>query len=323
MLTWANFGGANRAYVPYPAIGANPPHALWQNFVAYYNDPYSIFASNLHDVFSIPTTAVANHPLVHLVTPTDRQRVTSTQTTIRARVASGKASKVTYSIDGGSPKTMELDEQGFYSALWSIDPSWLNNRSVTVTVSAKVQGQTLTDTAKVLLGEPTQLPAGWVDNFEGYAGDDITLSETYSHVNSNSTTLSAEHKKAGAYALAYGYDFADAEYTGIGKTVEGDWSAFTSMAMWLQGDGTPNNATLQIVADGVYFEYTLPLSGTAGQDIEVPFGSFHPAPWDTAHAGAVLDAAHLAKVWAFNLYLGHASGAPTTGVVYVDDIRAH
>ena len=61
---------------------------------------------------------------------------------------------------------------------------------------------------------------------------------------------------------------------------------------------------------------------TNGQEIRAPFSAFEPAPWDTAHAGAVLDAAHLAEVTAFNLYLGHGSGAATTGVVYVDDIRA-
>jgi mannan endo-1,4-beta-mannosidase len=326
MLTWANFGGSNHAYVPYPAASINAtnplPHPLWPNFGAYYNDPYTLFASNLQNVFSIPTLAVANEPLVHLVTPTDRQRVTSSETTIRVRVSSGKASQVTYAIDGGTPKPLKLDSDGFYSAVWSIDPAWLDNRSVMVTVSAKINGQTITDSAKVLLGEQTPLPAGWVDNFEGYAGDDLTLSETYSHINSNTTTLSAEHKKSGNYGLAYGYNFANAEYTGIGKTVEADWSGFSSIALWLQGDGTANNATLQIVADGVYFESSLPLDGTNGGDVIVPYSAFHPASWDTSHAGAMLDAAHLAKVTAFNLYLGHTNGELTTGVIYVDDIRA-
>jgi len=54
----------------------------------------------------------------------------------------------------------------------------------------------------------------------------------------------------------------------------------------------------------------------------VPYSDFHPASWDTSHAGAMLDAAHLAKVTAFTLYLGHTNGEPTTGVIYFDDIRA-
>ena len=79
---------------------------------------------------------------------------------------------------------------------------------------------------------------------------------------------------------------------------------------------------LQIVADGAYFEYAVPLANSTGEDIVAPFSQFKPAPWDTAHADAILDAAHLSKVTAFNLYLGHGTDAPTTGTVYVDNIRA-
>ncbi|MGW0710904.1 glycosyl hydrolase [Streptomyces sp. NPDC002643] len=316
MLTWANFGGTNRAYVPYPG------HPLLPDFVKYHQAPYTVFAAQLKGVFTARTTAVRNAPLTHLVTPTDRQRVTTTETTVRVRVTPAKASRVTYSVNGGPARPLRLDADGFHSADWSIDPAWLDNRAVTLTVSARVGEKTLTDSAKVLLGEVAPLPAGWIDDFEGYAGDDVTLSEAYSHVNANTTTLSTDHKASGSYGLAYAYDFTSAEYTGIGRSVDADWNAFTTMALWLRGDGSANGATLQIVAAGAYFEYNIPLGDTAGQEIRAPFSAFRPAPWDTAHADAVLDTAHLADVTAFNLYLGHGSGAATTGVVYVDDIRA-
>ncbi|WP_318275707.1 carbohydrate binding domain-containing protein [Streptomyces pharetrae] len=166
------------------------------------------------------------------------------------------------------------------------------------------------------------MPTGWIDDFEGYAGDDASLSEAYSHINANTTTLSADHKASGSYGLAYSYDFSSAGYTGIGKTVDADWSAFSSLVLWLRGDGSANGATLQIVSEGAYFEYGIPLSDTVGREIRAPFSEFKPAPWDTAHAGEVLDAAHLAKVATFNIYLGQGSGAPAKGVVYLDNIRA-
>ncbi|THV42948.1 glycosyl hydrolase [Glycomyces buryatensis] len=315
MLTWANFGGDNRAYVPYPG------HPLEADFVAYHQDPYSLFASDLSGVFDSPTSPVVNPPFLHLVTPTDRQRVTTAETVIRVRTTGGRAKHVTYAVDGGDPVPLCLDDDGFYSATWSIDPSWLDNRSVTLSVTAKVKGKRHTDSALVLLGEVEPLPAGWVDDFEGYAGDDVSLSEAYSHVNANTTALSAEHKAGGSYGLAYSYDFASAGYTGIGKSVNADWTAFSTMGMWLQGDGSTNGATLQIVANGAYFEYNVPLGNTQGQQILAPFTEFAPAPWDTGHADEVLDAEHLANVATFNLYLGHGGGA-STGTVYVDDIRA-
>ncbi|MET7280088.1 glycosyl hydrolase [Kribbella sp. NPDC005582] len=322
MLTWANFGGTNRAYVPYPAHDGVPAHVMLPDFTAFANDPYSVFASGVHGAFFVRTRPVHNAPYLHLVTPTDRQRVTTTQAKVRVRVTGAAAGRIIYSVNDGPGRPLRRDADGFYSADWSIDPSWLDNRKVTLTVKATVHGRVLTDSALVLLGEVPPLAAGWVDDFEGYAGDDLTLSEAYSHVNTNTTALSPRHKSAGSYGLAYGYDFASAGYTGIGKPIDADWSVFSSLQLWLQGDGSGNGATLQLVADGVYFEYNVPLTSTAGQNIVAPFNEFKPAPWDTAHAGAVLDAAHLSKLTAFNLYLGHGDGAPTSGVVYVDDIRA-
>jgi len=315
MLTWANFGGSKRAYVPYPG------HVLLPNFATFHQDPYTLFAADLREVFSARTIAVRNAPFMHLVTPTDRQRLTASKTTVRVRVTPARARRVTYSVNGGRARPLCLDADGFYSGDWSIDPALRNNRSVTLTVSARVDGETLADSAVVLLGEVAPLPAGWIDDFEGYAGDDVALSEAYTHLNSNILTLSRDHKSSGSYGLAYAYDFTGAEFTGIGKSVVADWSAFTSLALWLQADGSDNGGALEIVADGVQFQYRFPLAGTSGQEIRTPFSDFRPAPWDTAHAGAMLDAAHLAKVTAFNLYFGRAS-AVTKGVVYVDNIRA-
>ncbi|MFG3341102.1 glycosyl hydrolase [Glycomyces sp. NPDC048151] len=315
MLTWANFGGNNRAYVPFPG------HAMEPDFVSYYEDPYSLFASDLEGVFDAPTYAAAAAPFLHLVTPTDRQRVTTTETTVRMRLTGATSRKAQYSVNGGAPVTLTRDSAGFYSGKWAIDPSWLDNRTVTVTVSAKVGSKTMTDSALVFLGEVEPLPAGWIDDFEGYAGDDLTLSEAYSHVNANTTKLSAEHKASGAYGLAYSYDFANAGYTGIGKSVGADWTALGALKLWLKGDGSTNGMTIQVVSKGAYFEYNTGLSNTAGAEVVAPFSEFRPAPWDTGHTDELLDAEHLAEVSAFNLYLGYG-GATASGTVYVDDIRA-
>ncbi|WP_055716819.1 glycosyl hydrolase [Streptomyces torulosus] len=316
MATWANFGGTRRAYVPYPG------HALLPDFTAFHRDPHTLFAADLRGVFEARTTAVRNGPVMHLVTPTDRQRVTASRTTVRVRVTPARASRVTYSVNGGRARALRLGPDGYHSAVWSIGPALRKKGSATLTVRAQVDGETLTDSAVVLLGEAPRLPAGWIDDFEGYAGDDIALSEAYTHLNSHTLTLSPDHKSSGSYGLAYAYDFSGAEFTGIGRALVADWSAFTSLAMWLRGDGSENAGAVEIVADGIPFQYRFPLADTTGQELTMPFGEFQPAPWDTAHPGAVLDAARLAKVTAFTLYLGRADATVTKGVVYVDAIRA-
>lgn len=316
MPTWANFGGTKRAYVPYPG------HVLLPDFVRFHQDPYTLFAADLRGVFAARTTAVRNGPSMHLVTPTDRQRVTAAKSTVRVRVTPARASRVTYSVNGGRARPLRLDADGYYSGAWSIDTALRKKGSATLTVRARVDGKTLTDSAVVLLGEVAPLPAGWVDDFERYAGDDVAVSEAYTHLNTHTLTLSPDHKSSGSYGLAYAYDFTAAEFTGIGKSVLADWSAFTSLALWLRGDGSENGGALEIVADGVQFQYRFALADTSGQEIRAPFSEFQPAPWETTHATAVLDTARLAKVTAFNLYLGRGSGAVTKGIVYVDDIRA-
>ncbi|MER6413112.1 glycosyl hydrolase [Streptomyces humidus] len=316
MLTWANFGGAKRAYVPYPG------HVLLPDFVAFHRDPRTLFAADLRGVYSARTTAVANAPFLHLVTPTDRQRVSASRTTVRVRVTPARASRVAFRVNGGRARPLCLDADGLYSGDWTIDPSSAAGGSATVTVSARVDGRTLTDSALVLLGEVTPPPAGRVDDFEGYAGDDTALSGAYTHVNSHTITLSSDHRASGSYGLAYAYDFTGAEYTSIGRPLVADWSGFTSLALWLKGDGSGNAAALQIVAGGVYFWYQVPLDDTHGQEVRIPFREFAPAPWDTANEGAALDAARLTEVTEFNLYLGRGSGGATRGVVHVDDIRA-
>ncbi|KFG10784.1 MULTISPECIES: glycosyl hydrolase [Streptomyces] len=316
MATWANFGGTKRAYVPYPG------HALLPDFVRFHQDPLTLFAADLRGVFAARTTAVRNGPSLHLVTPTDRQRVTAARTTVRVRVTPARASRVTYSVDGGPARRLRLDADGYHSGVWSIGPALRRKGSATLTVRARAGGETLTDSAVVLLGEAAPLPAGWIDDFEGYAGDDVALGEAYTHLNTHTLGLSREHKSSGSYGLAYAYDFTAAEFTGIGRPVVADWSAFTSLALWLRGDGSENAGALEIVADGIPFQYRFALDDTSGRELRAPFGEFGPAPWDTGNAGAVLDAARLAKVTGFNLYLGRASETVTKGVVYVDAVRA-
>lgn len=316
MATWANFGGTRRAYVPYPG------HALLPDFVRFHDDPHTLFAADLRGVFAARTTAVPNGPTMHLVTPTDRQRVTAARTTVRVRVTPARASRVTYCVDGGPARRLRLDADGYHSGVWSIDAALRRKGSATLTVRARVGGRTLTDSAVVLLGEVAPVPSGWIDDFEGYAGDDVALGEAYTHLNTHTLTLSTDHRSSGSYGLAYAYDFTGAEFTGIGRPVDADWSAFTSLRLWLRGDGSQNAGALEIFADGIPFQYRFALDDTSGQEIRAPFDEFRPAPWDTGNATAVLDAARLADVKTFNLYLGRASETVTKGVVYVDDIRA-
>lgn len=319
-LTWANWS-ADSVYVPYPATNGQPANEMLGDFRTFAADPYTVFAKDLSQPYSVKTKATAGTPIVRLVTPWSRSRITTSPYTVRTRVIGKLQSKVYFEVADGPTIELKPDRQGFYSGTWRITPGWLDNRAVTVSTKAKVNGQWRSDTAKVFLGEKPALAPGWVDDFEGYAGDDESLNEAYGLINGASLALSDAHKAAGSYGAAYSYDFSSASYAGISKSVNADWSAYSTAKLWLQGDGSDNGMTVQIVADGVYFEHAVSLSNTTGQYLSLDFSSFAPAPWDTSHVGQVLDAAHLAKVTQFNLYTGQG-GNQLTGTIYLDNLRA-
>ncbi|WP_104116166.1 glycosyl hydrolase [Arthrobacter sp. B1805] len=324
--TWANFG-LEQHYVPYPAFGTTPEHELMQDFRAFHADPASYFAGDLTNVFDRRTTPVKQQPSVHIVTPTDRQRVTGTTATIRVSATGVRKASATYTVDGGPAQPLALDEQGYYTGTYTIPDGNVEARTATVRATVtegngRGSKATFTDSALLLLGPAPVAVPGVVDTFEGYSGDDVTLDETYTSAGVNSIAHSTENRASGSYGLSYSYDFTSQSYTGIGRTVDQDWSGFTTLDAWMLPDDSGTGATLQVVADGIYFEYNVPLSGTAPLQLSAPFSEFAPASWDTAHAGAVLDAAKLAKVTQFSLYLGQGGAGVTSGTVYVDDIIA-
>lgn len=321
MQTWANFGGSHHAYVPFPAHNDREAHPLLPDFQRYAKDPYTVFADDVAGAFSTEVHAVHNGPFMHLVTPTDRQRVHDTSTVVRVRITGTAHARVSFSIDGGSEVRMKRDNEGFWSARWDIQPDWLDRRQVTLTVTAWLDNRRHTDSAVVLLGDAVPLDHGWVDDYESYAGQDGAVSDAYIHYDSSTTTLTSTHKAAGDYGLAMTYDTGPTNYTGIGKTIGQDWSAYTAVRLWMQGDGSSNGAVLQLVADGAHFEFPLKLENTSGATVVAPFSSFVPAPWDTEHQGLSLDPDRLRHITRFNFYIGYGGEQPT-GTVYLDDIRA-
>lgn len=321
METWETSNGADHAYVPYPAHDGRNAHPLLPDFQRYAADPYTLFASDIAGVFSVETATVRNAPLMHLVTPTDQQHLAATSTVVRASVTGALSSWVSYSINGGPEAPMTIDDDGYWSATWQFDTNSLKDRSTTLDVTAWLNGRRHTDSALVLLGRPAPLPHGWVDDFEGYAGQNWALSKAYNHIHSVTTALTSVHKVSGSYGLALSYDVGPTGYVGIGKEVGQDWSRYTGLKLWVRGDGSSNGATLQIVADGVHFEHPLTLEERSGKIVTASFSEFGPAPWDDTHSKLLLNASRLKNVSRFNLYIGKG-GAQTTGTVYVDDIRA-
>ncbi|MFD5291446.1 glycosyl hydrolase [Streptomyces rochei] len=326
MMTWTNFG-TDQFFVPYPALGPLPEHELLPDFQQFAADEDSLFSSDLdrRDVFNRRVRTERHAPFMHVPSPTDGQRVTTATTTVRARVTDARPQRVYFTVEADPTRhPLRLDPTtGYYTGTWNIGEENLDNTLTTLKVRAILPGhRTLTVDHRVALGEKPPLPAGVVDDFEGYV-DDADLRTAYSPYGTNTISLSQDAVGSGRNALRFDYDFGFQNYTGIGRRLEGDWSEFHKLSLWLKPDGSRHKLVLQLVANGVAYEAYPSMAGTESGVVEIPFADFRPAPWDTENSDRRLTPEDLAHLSQFNIFLNQSdTGTTTDGTFSVDDIHA-
>lgn len=320
MLTWANFGGSTDPYTPTSG-------EMLSDFQQYYDDPFTLFASDVTGEYDQQTTAVAQAPTAHLASPASGTRVASASNTLRASVQGfPDADRVTVTV-GDQTVDLQAPADGslWWTADWTVPAALLDNSTRTLRLRVLDGSIVLNETeSRAVFGpRPVQAP-GVVDDFEGYGDTDALLSE---YVQYGANTISLENAANGSVgdgsrALRLDYSFATQSYTGIGTQVSGDWSNFWDFQAWIDADGSNNKMVLQLVADGVSFEAYPSLASDGASLVTIPFADWRPAPWDTAHADARLTPERLQKVTQFNIYVNAVDGAATSGSIIVDSLRA-
>ncbi|WP_309065694.1 glycosyl hydrolase [Microbacterium sp.] len=324
MMTWTNFG-TDQFFVPVPATGSAPEHELLTDFREFHADPATLFAGDLDQkrVRGTKVKTVAHDAAIHVVSPTAGQRLTTTEAQVRVRISDAKVRDAWFTLNDGERQPLTFDPaSGYHLGTLRVDASWLDNRVGTLTVHAELNGKrSLELSQRLALGERPAAAPGVVDDFEAYLDSD-DLRSAYSSVGSNRLTLTDDPVGSGEHALALGYDFGLQSYTGLNRSLKTDWSAFGELSLWYRPDGSANKLVLQLVAGGVAYEAYPSLEGIEATSVTVPFGDFRPAPWDTGNADRRLTADDLSRVTQFNIFINHNDGAPLTGTVVFDDIRA-
>jgi mannan endo-1,4-beta-mannosidase len=322
MLTWANYGGESAPYTPVTG-------ELLADFLAYHADPATLFAGDLVGVWDRDTVATRSG-VAHLASPADGARVVSGPVELRASVTGYEADRVTVTVDGDTTADIELSAPGdgelWWTGSWNPAADEFGNTThgLTLHVYSGRSEVSAVESHVVLGPEPTLAP-GVVDDFENYA-DAAALTRTW--VPQNVNTLDLVRAEAGGVvgggrsAMSMGYSFASQSYTGVGRRIQADWSAYRDFQAWIDPDRSGNKLVLQLVADGVAFEAYPSLTGDEPYLATIPFADWRPAPWDTANADRRLDAATLAKVTQFSVFINAVDGAAVDGAVVVDELRA-
>jgi mannan endo-1,4-beta-mannosidase len=322
MLTWVNFG-TEQFFLPYPATATEPEHELLPDLRRLHADPFAVFSSalDLSDVYGRKVKAAAHEPFLHVVSPPDGERITTPTTTVRVRLLDAKHPLVYYTVgDDPAKHLLRLDRRtGYHTGTWDVGAENLTNKVTRLKVTAVTSSGTLTTTNRVILGEKPPVGPGVVDDFEGHV-DDTALAAEYSPYGTNRISLAAEN---GGRALKFDYDFGFQTYTGIGKRISGDWSAYTGLSFWLRPDGSNHKLVLQLNAGGVAYEAYPSMAGTSGGVVTIPFADWRPAPWDTANANRRITPEDLKNLSQFNVFINQVEGNPVvSGSFYLDDIRA-
>jgi hypothetical protein len=145
-----------------------------------------------------------------------------------------------------------------------------------------------------------------LDDYEGYATD-VELTSAYVP-NSGGDPITGT-------LVALDVTAGPAGYAGVSRSFSApvDLWGQEGLELRLDRSGTRADISIQFVADGVYWEHTLP-TGPAPGVVRVPFTAFEQPSW--APSGPL----DLQKVTQLSIYLG---GADDTGRLIVDDVRAY
>ncbi|NQD88014.1 alpha-mannosidase [Paenarthrobacter sp. CM16] len=326
MLTWTNYG-TGQFFVPYPATGELAEHEMLPDFRAFAADEFTVFSGGLSrsEVWQRKVKAADHAPALHVVSPVDGARITETRTTVRVRVSDAKVKEAWFTVgDDGTKQQLTYDAaSGYFTGALTVPEADLVNTRTNLAVTAALTGKAqLTAQQQLVLGAKPAAAPGVVDDFETYA-DDSELRATYSAVGANSISLSSSPVGSGERALRFDYDFRLQNYTGITRRIEGDWSGFDALSLWLKADGSQQKLVLQLVCGGVAYEAYPSLSGTEGGNISIPFADFRPAPWDTANAERRITSEDLKDPSQFNIFINQVpDGQTTTGTIYLDELKA-
>ena len=356
-LVWANFAKNNGFYTPYVEkivtsldgesneVSVPHGHEMMDNFVNYYNDARSVFASDQKGILSdIPTvTAVSASEKVngYIITPVAGSRIL-TKGKVKAKVNGiTDSTKVTVKMTGedGVTKTIlaTKDTDGYYVA--AITAEVLDYMGTgTGTIELQADGQTI-DKIGVIFNEekPAEDPY-LIDDFEGYYGQSDQLTKKWAKNNAAGSsvkfTLDKENAASG-YAMKFEYDEAEGGWGGATINKKVDWSDCNALSFYTIPDGNNQKVVIQITAGGHVYEAYLqdeklfPEVAKAYRDtktplkVTIPFEDF--VSRDNDGAGLNVEKADISS---FGVWVNAISGTPAmkegrvSGVIYYDDITA-
>lgn len=171
MQTWANFGYPTNVFVPYKDAVGYGDHELLEDFIAFYQDPYTGFAAENVGVYDYVAETKPKQSFMYIAAPLAHSTVTQSTIQVLAKVLHESPDMVTYSVNGSATEVeMQLNERGYYAAAWA-PAAEMNGQSATITVRTyDAEGQVTHEQSNIVFLQVDEIVVrayGFDDGIEG------------------------------------------------------------------------------------------------------------------------------------------------------------
>ena len=342
LLTWANWASDSGFYTPYvvqkKSDGKLLGHEMLDNFINYYNDPRSVFASDhkgvLSNIKGITTEPVNTDPYGYIISPVSGSRITGA-VSLGARVSEDAKVSVRFT---GANKTLTYDLTKSDGKMYTSSVAEEDIKSLGESPDGKaellINGSVAQEMPMIFNIELEEEDPAFIDDFEGFFGVADLLGRDWPTNSGTGCALELsfceDPKYNGDYSIKAEYKLSKGGYTGIVKAKEADWSEYDAVELWIKPDGKNQHTVIQISGPGMTYEYYLEQNPefagrTDAMLVTIPFSEFVSRDEKGNPKGGL--PAKSGTITGFGLWLNYIENenckdGVVTGTMYYDAIRA-
>lgn len=346
-MVWANFGESDGFYTPY-VLKVNSDktlygHEMLDNFIDYYNDKRSVFASDqtsaLTKVPAANASAVNDSAEGYITAPISGRRVIE-ETDFIARITNANGTEVQFVLHGDN-KDITLDaatEDGlYYTARLTQGELETLGHFADGSAELVVNGESQ-QTIKLIYNIPEpEKDRSLIDDFDNYYGVNGLLNKAWTL---NSTTgvsggmasisLDGNIKYNGDASMRLDYEIGKDGYAGASISRETDWSNLDAVQLWMIPDGNNQRTVIQITAGGKVYEAYLDecddfKNRTDAMLVTIPFAEFYERDTKDTPKGGLTNACSKitgAGVWVNAVENDAMKDGMVSGTIWYDAIGA-
>ncbi len=347
-MLWSNYSSQASYYTPFVTKinddGTLFGHEMLDNFISFYNNEKSIFASDQKAVISglsnIKKPETGNKELDGYITsPVSGTRILDV-TEVLAQFNMETDKKVSFHISGNGKDIELIAEKDSTGKVYTATITKENLDEIGGTLQGKLslylQDQLLQEISVIFNIAEKPLDANQIDDFETYGGlTGLLVNKWGTNKDSGCTvdiSLVQEPHYEGNYALKFAYSETKNGWGGATISKEADWSQYNALKFFVKPDGKNQKTVIQINAGSGSYEAYLNLYDEYANSktpllVTLPFSEFKDK---NSSAKTPLSGEALKNISGFGLWVNaipdsdaFANGETmVSGELYYDDIKA-